>query len=101
MVRCVRLWTGPDHASHVQIGRLDTAPGRDADLVSTAMSASHVTVEETANGGSLKWHTATERQLVVNLAGTLVFSTRDGEVFMLHPGDVLLADGADVPFVAD
>jgi quercetin dioxygenase-like cupin family protein len=127
MVRCVRLLTGSDDASHVQVGRLDMAPGRNADLVSTAISASHVTVEETATGGSLAWHTAPVRQLVVTLAGTLIFSTRDGEEFTLRPGDVLLAEdtagsghqwrlqgsdpwrrmyvvlaqGADVPFVAD
>ena len=67
------------------------------------------------------------RQLVVTLAGTLLFSTRDGEEFTLRPGDVLLAEdtvgsghqwrlegtdpwrrmyvvlapGADVPFVPD
>jgi quercetin dioxygenase-like cupin family protein len=127
MIRCVRLWTGSDDASHVQVGRLDIAPGRNADLASNAISASHVTVEETATGGSLAWHTAPVRQLVVTLAGTLIFSTRDGEEFTLRPGDVLLAedtagsghqwrlqgsdpwrrmyvvlaDGADVPFVAD
>jgi hypothetical protein len=70
MIRCVRLWTGSDEASHIQIGRLDMAPARNADLVSAAMSASHVTVEETATGGSLAWHTAPVRQLVVTLAGT-------------------------------
>src|ERR1700752_902366 len=92
MIRCVRLWTGSDDASRVQIGRLDMAPGRNADLVSAAMSASHVTVEETASGGSLEWQTAPVRQLVVTLAGTLIFSTRDGEQFTLRPGDVLLAE---------
>ena len=127
MIRCVRLWTGPDDASHVRIGRFEMVRGRNDDLVSTAMSASHVTVEETESGGTLAWHTAPVRQLVVTLAGTLVFSTRDGEEFMLRPGDVLLAedtagsghqwqlegsdpwrriyvvlaDDADVPFVAD
>jgi len=101
MIRCVRLWTGFDEASHSQIGRLDMAPGRNDDLVSPAMTASHVTVEETESGGSLAWHTAPVRQLVVTLAGTPIFSTRDGEEFTLRPGDVVLADGADVPFVAD
>ncbi len=127
MIRCVRLWTGTDDASHVAIGRLDMRPGRNADLVSTAMSSVHVTIEETSGGGSLAWHTAPVRQLVVTLAGTLDFSTRDGEQFTLRPGDVLLAedtagsghqwrlegtnpwrrmyvvlaDGADVPFVPD
>jgi quercetin dioxygenase-like cupin family protein len=92
MIRCVRLWTGKDDASHAQIGRLDTQPGRNADQVSVPMSAVRVTVEETASGGSLAWHTAPVRQLVVTLAGTLVFTTRDGEEFTLRPGDVLLAE---------
>jgi quercetin dioxygenase-like cupin family protein len=92
MIRCVRLSTGPDGASHVEIGRLDMQPGRNADLVSEGIGAAHVTVEETAGGGSLAWHTAPVRQLVVTLAGELLFSTRDGEEFTLRPGDVLLAE---------
>lgn len=127
MIRCVRLFTGTDQQSHIQIGRLDLTPGRNDDLVSAAMSSIHVTAEETATGGTLAWHTAPVRQLVVTLAGTLVFTTRDGQEFTLAPGDVLLAedtvgsghqwrlvdddpwrriyivlaDGADVPFVAE
>lgn len=127
MIRCVRLWTGPDGSSHVRDGRLDIRPGRNDDLVSEAIATSHVTVEETAGGGSLDWHTAPVRQLVVTLCGTLLFTTRHGQKFTLHPGDVLLAEdtagsghqwqlegtdpwrrmyvvlaqGAEVPFVAD
>ena len=67
-------------------------PGRNADQVSAVMAVSHVTVEETATGGALAWHTAPVRQLVVTLAGTLSFSTRDGKQFTLRPGDVLLAE---------
>lgn len=92
MIRCVRLWTGPDESSHVQIGRLDMQPGRNADLVSSSFAVASVTVEETASGGTLAWHTAPVRQLVVTLAGTLLFTTRDGENFRLAPGDVLLAE---------
>ena len=55
MIRCVRLWTGPDGNSHFRDGRLDVESGRNDDLVSAAMAA-HVTVE-TAGGGSLAWHT--------------------------------------------
>lgn len=127
MIRCVRLWTGQDNTSHVQIGHLEMRQGRNDDLVSPSMSSAHVTVEETAGGGALAWHTAPVRQLVVTLSGTLVFTTRDGETFTLHPGDVLLAEdtagsghqwqlegsdpwcrmyvvlapGTDVPFVPD
>jgi quercetin dioxygenase-like cupin family protein len=92
MIRCVRLWTGEDDASHFANGRLDIAPGRNDDLVSPSVPVEHVTVEETAGGGSLAWHTAPVRQLVVTLCGTLVFSTRDGEEFTLRPGDILLAE---------
>src|SRR6476620_4136539 len=56
------------------------------------MTATHATVEETAGGGALAWHTAPVRQLVVTLSGTLIFTTRDGEEFTLRPGDVLLAE---------
>jgi quercetin dioxygenase-like cupin family protein len=127
MIRCVRLWTGRDGGSHVQIGRLELQPGRNDDLVSPSMPTEHVTVEETAGGGALAWHTAPVRQLVLTLSGTLHFVTRDGERFTLHPGDVLLAEdtagsghqwqlegddpwrrmyvvlaaGTEVPFVAD
>jgi quercetin dioxygenase-like cupin family protein len=92
MIRCVRLWTGQDGDSHFRDGRLDVKPGRNDDLVSGAMEAAHVTVEETAGGGSLAWHNAPVRQLVVTLSGTLIFSTRDGAEFTLRPGDVLLAE---------
>ncbi|MCW2731021.1 MAG: hypothetical protein JWR13_1837 [Mycobacterium sp.] len=95
MIRCVRLWTGQEGSSHVEIGRLDMRTGRNDDQVSPAMSSTHVTVEETAGGGTLAWHTAPVRQLVVTLAGTLVFTTRDGEEFTLHPGDVLLAEDTE------
>lgn len=44
-----------------------------------------MTVEETATGGTLAWHTAPVRQLVVTLAGTLQFIIRDGEQFRLAP----------------
>ena len=127
MFRCVRWWTGVDGDSHVEVGKLDITPGRNADLVSAAMGAQHVTIEETAGGGSLAWHTAPVRQLVVTLCGTLSFTTRDGERFTLGAGDILLAedttgsghqwelmgadpwrrmyvvlaDGVDVPFVPD
>ena len=92
MIRCVRLWTGEDGNSHAHDGWLDVEPGRNNDLVSPSIAATHVTVEETASGGALAWHTAPVRQLVVTLCGTLLFTTRDGVEFTLRPGDVLLAE---------
>lgn len=127
MVRCIRLFTGQDEASHAETGYLDLRSGLNDDLVSATMSSTHVSIKETAAAGSLSWHTAPVRQLVITLSGTLEFSTRDGQKFMLGPGDVLLAEdtvgsghqwrlvdddpwrriyivlaaGTDVPFIAD
>jgi quercetin dioxygenase-like cupin family protein len=92
MIRCVRLWTGVEGNSHFRDGSLDITPGRNNDLVSTAMAATHATVEEMAGGAALARHPAPVRQLVVTLSGTLIFTTRDGEEFTLRPGDVLLAE---------
>jgi quercetin dioxygenase-like cupin family protein len=41
---------------------------------------------------SYDWHTAPEQQYVITLTGTLEFITRDGEKFVMRPGDVLIAD---------
>jgi quercetin dioxygenase-like cupin family protein len=81
MIRCVRLSTGPDGRSHV-----DTFNLRVGVLEKAA-----VHFEESPPHSALEWHTAPCVQYVVTLSGTLEFTTRDGEVFTLSPGDVLLA----------
>ena len=53
--------------------------------------ASVLHFEETAAGSALDWHTAPRAQYVITLSGTLEFTTRDDETFLLRPGDVLLA----------
>jgi quercetin dioxygenase-like cupin family protein len=37
------------------------------------------------------WHEAPERQYVITLAGTLEFTTPDGEKCIIRPGEVLVA----------
>jgi quercetin dioxygenase-like cupin family protein len=88
MIRCIRLFTGPDGRSHVEESTLPTGA-----LHTT--KAAHF--EETAAGSALDWHVAPCRQYVVTLAGTLEFTTRDGETFILKPGDVLLAEDTTGP----
>jgi quercetin dioxygenase-like cupin family protein len=83
MIRCTRLFTGPDGQSHVEVIALP--PGK-------LQMAKAMHVEETAAGSALDWHVAPCRQYVVTLSGTLEFTTRDGETFVLRPGDVLLAE---------
>lgn len=99
MIRCVRLWTGEDENSHFAEGVLDLEPGPRSDHLAGKMdgltgklAAASVSFEETAAGGDFAWHTAPTRQLVITLSGTLDFQTREGEHFMLRPGDILLAE---------
>jgi quercetin dioxygenase-like cupin family protein len=82
-IRCIRLWTGDDGLSHVEEttipdGRLEAATG--------------IRFAETPAGSALDWHEAPQRQYVLTLSGTLEFVTRDGERFVLRPGDLLLAE---------
>ena len=92
MIRCVRLWTGEDQNSHFEEGVLDLEQGQRGDLLSGKLAAATVSFQETSSGGAFAWHTAPARQLVITLSGTLDFQTREGEHFLLHPGDILLAE---------
>jgi hypothetical protein len=92
MIRCVRLWTGDDRNSHFEEGVIELTAGPRSDWLSNKLSVATISFQETASGGAFAWHTAPVRQLVVTLSGTLDFQTRDGEHFLLHPGDILLAE---------
>ena len=83
MLHAFKLYTGPDNASHV-------AEGSVADNDRTDVVA--IQFKESPPHSSLDWHDAPERQYVITLAGTLEFTTRDGEHFILRPGDVLVAE---------
>jgi quercetin dioxygenase-like cupin family protein len=82
-VRAYKLYTGPDNASRVLKGTIN--PKDRADVVI-------VHFEETPALSSLDWHNTPEPQFVITLSGTLEFTTRDGETFVLRPGDVLLSE---------
>ena len=82
IIRCVHLFTGSDGRSHVE--HIDLPLG-DMHPVKIAH------FEETPAGSALEWHTAPCPQFVITLSGTLEFTTRDGETFVLRPSDILLA----------
>jgi hypothetical protein len=92
MIRCVRLWTGDDQNSFFEEGVIELGPGQRGDWLSDKLAVATISFQETASGGAFAWHTAPVRQLVVTLSGTLDFQTREGEHFLLHPGDILLAE---------
>ncbi|MFQ1064144.1 cupin domain-containing protein [Bordetella trematum] len=92
MIRCVRLWTGADKESHFEDGWLDLPKGERGDVLSEVFKTASISFRETNAGGSYSWHEAPARQFVITLSGTLEFETRSGSTFILHPGDILLAE---------
>lgn len=82
MIKAYKLYTGEDGNSHVMRGVvMEHAP--------TDVVRAHF--QETPPHGRYDWHTAPEEQYVITLSGTLEFTTRGGESFVLRPGDVLIA----------
>jgi hypothetical protein len=84
-MRAYKLYIGSDNASHVLEGEI--ALGPRSDVVS-------IHFEESPPHAALDWHDAPVPQYVITLSGTLEFTTRDDETFIIRPGDVLVA--ADV-----
>ena len=82
MIRCVRLWTGEDDNSHFADGVIDLERGPHGDILTGKLPVTTVSFQETASGGTLDWHDAPTRQLVITLSGTLDFETRSGHHFM-------------------
>jgi len=90
--RCVRIWTGDDENSQFEEGMIDLGPAAGGDLFSDESLVTTTSFRETKSGGTLAWHTAPVRQLVITLSGTLEFETREGQRFQLATGDILLAE---------
>lgn len=82
MLRAFKLYTGTDNASHVVEGTV--AENDPTDVVA-------IHFKETPAHSSFDWHDAPVPQYVITLSGTLEFTTRDGETFVMRPGDVLVA----------
>lgn len=82
-IRAVKLYTGSDKASHVLEGTINQTDRTDAIAIH---------FKETPAHSSAEWHSTAEPQYVITLSGTLAFTTRDGDKFVLRPGDVLLSE---------
>ena len=83
MIRAFRLYTGPDGHSHVSRGNVTPAQ---------MVEAEHIMFKESPPHSSYDWHNDPIPQYVLTLAGVLEFTTVGGEVFLIHPGDVLVAE---------
>jgi quercetin dioxygenase-like cupin family protein len=82
-IRAFKLYTGPDRTSHVLEGTVDEKDRTDVIAIH---------FKETPAHSSDDWHPSPEPQYVITLSGVLEFTTRDGETFVVRPGDVLLSE---------
>lgn len=55
------------------------------------VKADHALFKETAAHSSFDWHNDPIPQYVITLSGILEFTTKTGDTFTIHPGEVLLA----------
>src|SRR5260370_17408113 len=97
MIRCVRIWTGEDQNSHFEEGSIELESGAHGDLLSSKLVTAQASFQETASGGTLAWHTAPVRQLVITLSGTLDFHPPAGQHFLFKPPHPLLPPATPGP----
>ncbi|APH54341.1 Hypothetical protein GbCGDNIH9_1043 [Granulibacter bethesdensis] len=91
MIRCVRMWTGPDGNSLFEEGVVTLTEGARGDFVGLPIKAKYISFQETKSGGSYEWHQDPVPRFVITLSGTLEFETKSGATFTIRPGDILLA----------
>lgn len=91
MMRCVRMWTGPDGDSLFEEGELEIGAGTHGKASGLPIAVTELSFQETASGGSFEWHQDPQPQFVITLSGTLEFEVKSGATFTIKPGDVLIA----------
>ncbi|TWB40982.1 cupin domain-containing protein [Nitrospirillum pindoramense] len=91
MIRCIRLWTGPDGNSLFEEGELEIGAGLHGRASGLPIAVHELSFQETATGGSFEWHQDPQPQFVITLSGTIEFEVKSGATFTIRPGDVLIA----------
>lgn len=90
MIRCVRLWTGPDGNSLFEEGQLVIGAGLHGKASGLPIAVHELSFQETSTG-SFDWHQDPQPQFVLTLSGTIEFEVKSGATFVIRPGDALLA----------
>jgi hypothetical protein len=85
------MWTGPDGESLFEEGSLELEEGERGDFVGGTIAVDQLSFRETRSGGAFEWHQDPVPRFVLTLSGILEFETKSGATFLIHPGDVLLA----------
>jgi quercetin dioxygenase-like cupin family protein len=82
MIKAYRLYTADDGHSYFKTGNVSEA---------VITQAESIRFQESPPGSVYDWHPAPTMQFVINLKGSLEFTTFKGETFVLNPGEILIA----------
>ncbi len=78
--------------SKVDTWSLDTTDHGHGTVVSELIECHSVRIAETEPGGTYDWHPAPRKQYVITLTGSVEFEFGNGDILVVHPGDVFLAN---------
>jgi len=78
--------------SKIETWRIETKEHGHGTFVSDLIECHSIRIAETEPGGSYDWHPAPRKQYVITLTGTVEFTFGHGDVLIVKPGDVFLAN---------
>jgi quercetin dioxygenase-like cupin family protein len=78
--------------SKVETWSLITTEHGHGTFVSELIECQSVRIAETEPGGTYDWHPAPRKQYVITLTGTVEFTFGHGDILVVNPGDIFLAN---------
>ncbi|MBC8201542.1 MAG: cupin domain-containing protein [Planctomycetes bacterium] len=78
--------------SKIEKWTIGTTEHGHGTYVSDLIECHSVRLAETEPGGIYDWHPAPRKQYVITLTGTVEFTFGNGDVLVVKPGDVFLAN---------
>jgi hypothetical protein len=91
-MKVVRIYTGADNKSHFEDLEVPLKDGGKVGFISDPSKVTGVIFRETDADYNYDFHTASQRQYVVNLEGGVEIEVGDGKKRILGTGDILLAE---------
>ena len=78
--------------SKIETWRVGTTQHGHGTFVSELIECHSIRIAETEPGGFYDWHPAPRMQYVITLTGTVEFTFGHGDILVVKPGDVFLAN---------
>ena len=78
--------------SKIETWRIGTKEHGHGTFVRDLIECHSIRIAETEPGGSYDWHPAPRKQYVITLTGTVEFTFGHGDILIVKPGDVFLAN---------